>query len=90
MDPGGDSGAKVVSEGLLRCSGSALWVDLAPFWGPFGTHKSINVGIDFVIYFVICFCCCWSVLESILEQFWCPKSVQKRKYRNVEIVVLCM
>ena len=35
---------------------------LGRFWGPFGTPKSINVGIDFVIYFVMCFL-------SLLERF---------------------
>ena len=35
---------------------------LAPFWGPFGIPKSINVEIDFVIYFVLC-------LLSLSERF---------------------
>ena len=56
MGLGGDSGAKVVSEGLLRCSWDWFLVDL----GQFGTPKSINIGMDFVIYFVMC---CLSLLE---------------------------
>ena len=81
MDPGGDSGAKVVSEGLRRCSGNALWTDFAPFWSPFWTPKSIIFDINFVMNFVMCFL---SPLEAFGVDFGAivvSKSVKNAKYR---------
>ena len=87
--PGGDSGAKVVFEGLRQCSWDRFWVDLGSISGSFWNPKSIHLGIDFMIICVMCFLLLLERFGLDFGALLYPKSEQKWKEGNVEIVVLC-